>query len=200
MKDWGMKDWDDGVGAPRDRDSRDVAAGGWVGDLLRAEAARHQPDRDRILAAIVERKRADGEVPGTVSTLDGRRRPQVSRRACDLDDARDVRGGARFAWPMVAASVAVLTMATVAGARALAPDASPDTTTTVSPVLPGTSTLGPADNDRGFPDPRRFGDTHRTRDVLARNRVGRRLADLDHHDAAGRFPLPRDRGADLPDR
>jgi hypothetical protein len=184
MKGWGMRDWDDGVGAPRDQDGRDVAAEGWVGDLLRAEAARHQPDRDRIMAAIVERRRADRAVAGTVSPLDGRRRLQASRRAGDdlrdahdlrhlgdahdlgdvhdlrglgdagdLGDARSVRGRARFAWPMVAASVAVLTMATVAGARALAPDASPDTTTTVSPALPGNSTLGPAITIEGSPTP-----------------------------------------------
>jgi hypothetical protein len=187
MKGWGMKDWDDGVGAPRDRDGRDVAAEGWVGDLLRAEAARHQPDRDRILAAIVARKRADRAGPGTVSSLDGRRRLQASQRIHDLGDARDlgdlgdardlgddrgVRGRAHLAWPVVAASVAVLTMATVAGARALAPD-TPVTVSPVAPVLPGNSTLGPAITIEGSPT----SDGSGTRTGPARPSSGTALAD-----------------------
>lgn len=74
---------------------------------------------------------------------------------------------------MVAASVAVLTMATVAGARALAPDASPDTTMTVSPVVPGNSTLGPAITIEGSPT----SDGSGTRTEPARSSSGTALAD-----------------------
>lgn len=128
----------------------------WLGDLLRFEAARHEPNRGRILALMAERERDEYQVPATVSSLDVQRRDRARREGHDRDWFRGRRGrgdrvvdpgrqpasgGGRVAWPLVAASVAVLTMATVAGARVLAPGenagvtVTPEATPTISRSL-----------------------------------------------------------------
>jgi hypothetical protein len=169
---------EDGVGTPRDREGvppgrlqrpdGSVTAGPGhsdpalerLGGLLRAEASRHRPDRERILALMAERERAESATPSTLSVLDERRRgrtPEDARRR-----GRRLRGdggtrpdgvgrqpspsGRRVGWPLVAASFAVLTMATVAGASVLVPDADPVAGPTVSTTVAATGhhTLGPA--------------------------------------------------------
>jgi hypothetical protein len=110
----------------------------WIGDLLRFEAARHEPDRDRILSLMAAREHDEFPIPATVSSLDDRRRDQGQRarrawhrsgggRGSRAAEPERASGGGRVGWPLVAASVAVLTMATVAGARVLAPQESDGT-------------------------------------------------------------------------
>jgi hypothetical protein len=153
--------WEDGVGSPGDREGLpprrrhrlDGVPGGdpqqpehpeaaeWLGDLLRVEAAQHEPDRDRILALMTEREQAEYDVPASVSSLGVRRRDQVSREG--RGRGRPASGGGRMAWPLVAAGVAVLTMATVAGARVLAPGEDTKTTTTPEVTPTSSTSLGP---------------------------------------------------------
>lgn len=174
-----MNGWEGGVGTPRDREGvppggeqrcdggvtegcgKDGPALERLGDLLRAEALRYRPDRERILALMAERERAESATPATLSILEERRRRDRSlqdtrRRGRRLRGDGGTRAdgagrqsspsGRRIGWPLVAASVAVFTMATVAGASVLVPDAGPSAGPTVSTTVTATGrhTLGPA--------------------------------------------------------
>ena len=127
-----------------------------LGDLLRVEAVRHEPDRDRILAAIREgqlRSSTDDVAQPTQVSSSLRARPRplsggAERRRWSRPATGSGRGRQsgstprrRLAWPLAAASVTVLALATVAGARMLGPEQS---TSTTAPTPSGTSTLGPA--------------------------------------------------------
>jgi hypothetical protein len=121
----------------------DVAAGSpappasvtGLGRLLRDEAAQHEPDIDRILTRMsaVQRDEAD-------KRTDPRPRtgplPRAGRAGAATDTARG-RARGRLAWPVAAAGVTVLTVATVAAAHVLTAPA--DGVATVSPAVPTSS-------------------------------------------------------------
>lgn len=157
-------DWSSGRRAADHREDDDAPE--WVGALLRMEAARHEPDRDRILSLMAARDRDEYDAPATVSSLDARRRERArqesrlrGRRVGRLGLRRRgadgaASGGGRVAWPLVAASFAVLTMATVAGARAFAPaegGAGTVTATADATPTPTSSVLAPPVTIDGTP-------------------------------------------------
>jgi hypothetical protein len=181
--------WEGGVDTPRDRDgvpqgrSRrpDGGAGGrrqddpasqWLVDLLQVEASHHRPDRERILALMAERERAESATSASSATVSHPGR--LRRRGRSLQDARRPGGqgwrddgrrtdGAerqaspsrrRVGWPLVVASSAVLTMATVAGASVLVPSAGPGTGPAATATATGSHTLGPAATITQPPAPR----------------------------------------------
>lgn len=100
----------------------------WLADLLHDEASRHEPDRASIWRMIEEREAAEQSLPP--------RRP-----AARSERAAPAPGRRRFAWPVAAAAVTALTMATVAGARTLVP--TPDQAGTPIATTSGDHVLGP---------------------------------------------------------
>ncbi|HET9655547.1 MAG TPA: hypothetical protein VFP72_09350 [Kineosporiaceae bacterium] len=112
----------------------------WLGDLLRREAEQYEPDRARILARMAEGERALAEI----KERKGRRRGWLQRAFVpQRTGARQSGGlGGHFAWPVVAAGLAVVTVAGVAGARVVAghsPVPAPPAATAT-----GARSLGPA--------------------------------------------------------
>lgn len=112
----------------------------WLGDLLRREAERYEPDRARILARMAEGERALAEI----KERRGRRRGWLRRAFVPQRTGVRQSGGlcGQFAWPVVAAGLAVVTVAGVAGARVVAGDSPVPAPPAVT--APGARSLGPA--------------------------------------------------------
>jgi hypothetical protein len=102
-----------------------------LGRLLRDEAAQHEPDIDRILTRMSAVQRDEAE-----KRTDPRGRsgplPRAGRAGAPAGTARG-RARGRLAWPVAAAGVTVLTVATVAAAHVLTAPA--DGAATVSPAV-----------------------------------------------------------------
>jgi hypothetical protein len=121
----------------------DVAAGSaappasatGLGRLLRDEAAQHEPDVDRILARM-SAVPGDEVVERAGSRARAGRVPRAGRAGGPSGTARG-RARGRLAWPVAAAGVTALTVATVAAAHVLTAPA--DGATTVSPAVPTSS-------------------------------------------------------------
>jgi hypothetical protein len=132
-----MNDRRDRIGRSGPRSPRREDSSEWIGDLLREEALRHEPDLGRITARIAEqgaggRRDDTAEHPGTVRTT----------RSTKLGVAR-LRGNVHrpFARPLAAAFGTVLVVATVTATGTLA--SLWDSEARATPILVGDASNSP---------------------------------------------------------